>query len=480
MRTRIKVWTFCAVLSVSAFGYADSVPDVLTRGAIDRLPVQEMGAEAFSNPALMPLKREWSVSRAEISFERDVRRKAIIPQLGRGKGVAGLSADAYIKTGKAAIYGDAGYECGTLFDMQWNECGEYEKVYPYVIATEVGGNLRMEKYLFHGGYSRLGDKISWGVEGGYTALLSYRNVDPRPKNTSGDLRIKAGIGWHAPFGYVAAIAGEFGKYRLSTDMEFMSEMGEAKVYHMTGLGQHYVRFAGQGKNVYSDSYTWGVSLNIAPTEISGLYLSGRFQRETMEHVIVDLNKLPMASLWQNTLGLEATWRQRIGWHTLAAEARYDWHRRHGTENIFGDAASGSYPQIGSIEMYADNYYRAAGELLWQYSPEFLHVWGRLTGDWLHSKQDYLSPRLTALSESWKLGLDAGADWRISPKISADIRGGVERRWRISGEFPCLTTASAEAGVAYAFNSKYALGLRIGYRHLSAYGNDYKIKLQFIF
>ncbi|MCM1377439.1 MAG: hypothetical protein NC097_06565 [Clostridium sp.] len=451
--------------------------------------------EIYDNPAFTPMRHGYSLGEVRASFYRDHQSRAVNPQEGCGEGMASLEAEAYIHSGNSTLTGRAGYTNGTVFDLQWNESGDYNRVYPYVIADAVGGNIHRETYSFTGGYSHFKGRLSWGLDGGYDANLSYRKVDPRPKTIAGTLHIRGGIAYNLWKGYMLGLSADFEKYRQSTDISFVSELGESKLYHLTGLGTQYARFAGEGTNVYNDSYICGGGLYIFRPADSGVFAICKYHRMTLSHVIVDINKLPMATLWQNSIDAEAGWRHTGRSCRWTALANISWLRRHGSENIFGDPTSGSYPEIGSLELYAHNYYdihvRALGE--WLLGRHIVD--GSIEGGYSHSRQDYMVPRRKWLVDSEYIRLNAGYSCKLSRKGALRAELNAERRLNVKStlEMGMLSTddeiRSLEESVIQAFSSsqatmtllgadlagiytlspKYALGFDLKFRHMR-YGN----------
>ncbi len=392
-----------------------------------------IGCRSWENPSLMSWKESTSLSGVRVGYEKEHQSAPVVTEEGRGGYDWLFDAHAYIHSGSSTVWGEAGYSNGVLSAPLWNESGEYQRIQPYLIADSIGGDLRRERYNFAGGYARRGSRVSWGVEGGYEAVLSYRQKDPRPENISGDLNLKAGIAVSTFSDYLCAASAVFERYRLSTDISFVSEMGASKLYHLTGLGTRYTRFDGTGSQVYNDSYRFGGTLNILPSSGPGFLINSGLDRTTTRHVIADLNRLPLASLSGTSGYVEA------GYKCVASipEAGYScswgvwggWNasRIHGTENIFGDAATGSYPVIGDLELYADNRYGgsvsgyvglASRRWEWHLHPSV---------GWNHHRIIYLYPRREWLDENLTFGLKTGATLTLSRKSYVTINGGWQHR-----------------------------------------------------
>lgn len=482
-----------AAAATSPVPDADSTGSVISRTLAESRRQLRLNTAAFSNPAMMPLRQDYSLGSIRAGWESRRESQPFTVETGHGGYAGSFDASAYYHNGSATLWGDAAYSNGRRLGQRWNESADFDRLYPYVTADSIGGNLNCERYSFAGGYAHTAQRVIWGVCGGYTAVLSYRNVDPRPRDITGDLTIAIGAGYRAAFGYTAALALYFDKFRQSSDIAFMSELGVSKIYHLTGLGSHYYRFAGTGTSTYNDCHSYGLSLNLISERESGAFLNADISLTDQTHVIEDLNRLPMASLWHKELNLSAGWRQSAGRHRMEAEAGARIYRRHGTENIFGDATSGTYPQIGSLEILADNHHSEYLRLLYE-----LHLDRTMIGispyaTLSHRRTVYLTPRRDRLIDTASVGTELYADRRFSDRLAAMLTLSASHRIPRTSllELPApgdaaeadlheavttgflnascgATSFSAEAKADYALSRRYALGVRarIGYTRLS--------------
>ena len=182
------------------------------------------------------------------------------------------------------------------------------------------------------------------------------------------------------------------KYKQTNEIEFKSEMGVDKIFHLTGLASHYNRFAGDGLSTYYDGYRYGIDFNIYPSDSRGVFATCRLSRLTFNNILSDLNKLPLAHVWHNQLEAEAGLLASAGNIYGGASARIKIYRRHGSENIFGDAASSVYPVIAANEMYADNAIAlaATGRCGVKFGP-VSRAQLQLSPEWSHQTEAYIEP-----------------------------------------------------------------------------------------
>ncbi len=325
----------------------------------------------------------------------------------RGLRQYSLSAEAYIHTGVHTVWGNAAYINGRQINRQWCECADYNMVYPYVQATPSGGDLHREQYTFGGGWAGpVSNRFSLGATLGYEAGIYYRRIDPRPRNVTGNLRLSFGAVMHTAPLFDIGMSFGFNRYTQSSDILFLSEMGHDPIYHLTGLGTHYARFDGLGSNMNYTGYTFSGALQLKYRQA---YAAVTCSRLTMRDIIPSLNKLPIASLWQNTLRTEAGWSHRTGIHSLGTVLHFEASRRHGTENIFGDPAASVYPQIAALEMFADNRQSASMSLLYAVGDENLQLCIYPSARIYHHSQVYRSPLRRSSLTRMNLGMRLRGD-----------------------------------------------------------------------
>lgn len=184
-----------------------------------------MNPMSATNPAV----KQWVLpySYTSISGRRHYNHqsRAIDLQRGRGDDYWAFEASTYMKHKSSTLWGNASYRNGRQRGVVWNESSDADIIYPYFTADSVGGNLNIEQYAFAGGYADHKGRWSWGATLSYIAGLYYRNVDPRPRNTTNRLDISAGAGMRiGSTKYVAAIMIDYRKYKQSADIEFVNEL----------------------------------------------------------------------------------------------------------------------------------------------------------------------------------------------------------------------------------------------------------------
>ncbi len=357
-RLCICVATFVGILQCAA-----QTADTLFVGIQERLLHslsygQRFYGMIYDNPAVQYDRCGYSLTDVVLEGVCRKENEALFPQDGDGHDGFIFSADSYIRCPKFVLWGDAAYENARIRNVRWNETSDCQLLYPYLMADSVGGDMNKEAYSFAGGYAGGKDRFAWGVEFAYDASVAYRGVDPRPKNITSLLSLSLGGSCRVGDSYAVdvSVAGE--KYKQSNELKFYSELGASKVYHLTGLGLHYVRFAGNNCETYYKGYRWTGSLGVHSLRGSGWSAVAQFRYFSFGKIISSLNELPMAEVDEYAVTAEVGYKAVVandGDWGVKFEGEYI--DRRGTENIFGDASSAVYPQIASARQY--------GNVLWR-------------------------------------------------------------------------------------------------------------------
>jgi hypothetical protein len=466
--------------------------------------------QSYNNPAVKQWMMPVSYSELAISYKHDSQTEAVDPQLGDGSNIGGFDADAYIKNGTSTLWGRAYYHAGKQFNIASNETSDAALIYPYFTTDEIGGDMNMEQYYFAGGYADSQGRWSWGGTLSYLAGLYYRNVDPRPRNVTGSLDASLGAAYRVVSDYRLGASINFRKYKQSNDIEFVSEMGSSVIYHATGLGTHYNRFAGTGDAAYYNGYRYGATLNFYPKSGDGLIASMDLSRFTFDKILKDLNHLPLCSVWHNALNLQVGYSQSKRNQTVSLAFNYDYSRRHGKENIFGDASTSIYPKIGYLEMYADNRYAFGFTGLYEYHDSqnrLLSVLPKVS--YSHQRQIYADPRREMLindisasvdvkgaispDEKWLVATQVGYGY-VAPLNSCNlsILDPIDSEASLISATDLYynhysnnhSQVSANLSATRSLTSQYALQLSVGYEYSKYVGglndNEITTTIKFIF
>ena len=415
---------------------------------------------AWSNPSL--LSGEFSSS---LSSVNGMFQNSDSDRFGEFK------AESYMKLSKVTVAAHALYDNGAKHNVRFCENVDIEKVYPYLTYDAVGGNMNLERYSFGGS---VGVDLSerWDVGGSlsYNAGLFYRNVDPRPRIITGNFRLGAGGAYTIGNNYKIGVGLNYGKYKQSCDITFMSELGASKIYHLTGLGSHYSRFAGQGNSTYYNGNSIEAALTLLPVT-SGAYFNAAAAIDKINLILEDLNKLPMSRTDCRTFKVEGGYKGNF-W---GVKAFTEIERKHGYENIFGDAATGQYPQIGSIAMHIINRniygVNATTDLslkntLLSITPEILYN---------HYKELYRDPRRSLKCDYLSSSIKVNAVTVIAQKVI--VKAGVRYTLHspLSDSMENVESDNADlANYISILNDGYSIATQTSHNYMATLGADMMI------
>lgn len=332
--------------------FAQEASAVLQRVAEYQSLFSAFPFQVYENPALSFYQYDSSYIELALSADWQNPNRARIMQEGEKWKDMGFHAQSWYKLDdRSAAWGEAGYVNGERTKIRWNETSDLKVVYPYVMADTIGGDLKSETYYFKGGYVREIHRFTWGLSLDYRALMEYRKKDPRPRNVVSDLNISAGVLWKTGENYAVGGALKVRKYKQTNQVKFFSELGAYKVFHLTGLGMDYVRFAGANSNTYYKGHSWGGSLEGYPLKKQGIAFSLAYTRFSFDKILPDYNDLPLTSVVENEGAGEISWLKNVrsGKWVIALTGKMK--KREGTENLFGNASGNAYPQIGRAKQY---------------------------------------------------------------------------------------------------------------------------------
>lgn len=428
MVRRFFILILLAISVVASAATADSTVTILERVAEARSKMWQMTPEAFG----LPVNRLWmlpmGLSRVGVGYDSERLSEPVDCRDGEGLRAWDIGAESYLRLPSSTVWGTASYSSGCRLNPVWNESSDAGLIYPYFVADSIGGDMKFESYNINGGYAGNNGRWAWGVEIGYEAGLHFRNVDPRPRNVVGQLTLSASVGRRLSSGpYYLGVAVGYMKYKQSADIMFVNDLADTRIWHLTGLGTHYERFAGQGYSHFYDGHRWSGSVTLFPHTGRGLSLTATAGRFSFDHILSSLNKLPLQRAVENQLRFEAAWLQPGEREDYAVAAYVSTASRGGFESIFGDAAAGVYPKIGELEMYHNTSNSVALRGLWQYHPAGADRWRLAVSpsvDYDYRRQTYADP--------WRAMTTAA----IIPSAGVYYGATIDGRWRLDLAVRC--------------------------------------------
>ncbi len=306
------------------------------------------------NPAARYFYSDSTVSYFSLGYISDKSADNYISETGDALSALDVYAGSfYIMDTKTRLSGYASYRNSTRRNSKWNENADYELIYPYVSGDSIGGDIFGEQYKFAGAYSRLSGNWITGAELKYRAQIEHRTVDPRPRNVVSDIDLSLGIGYKSAR-YLLCARAMLNNYNQKSSISFMSDLGSSSIYHMTGLGMDYIRFAGSNTSVSYKGLGYGTGVDFIRDDSRGWGFSFVYVSRNIDKIITSLNYLTLNELSINIINGQLSYSSeksdRFEYGIILNAAYTD---RKGIDNIFGDPTSNSYPLLTSQSMYAN-------------------------------------------------------------------------------------------------------------------------------
>lgn len=334
----------------------DSLP--LSRRAYERATLSRLPyIDRADGVAVSHLRYRSSLSTLGIKYYRREENRALISELGQGASIATLGAKTYLHpSDRETIWGDARYARGVRKGVRWCSTSDYDRLYPYVVADEEGGDMTHESYAFGGGYSRrLLPLLRLAGEVTYRSQQEYRTIDPRPRSIVSDLRVAGGVAYRiGAYDLGLSLSGEIYKQRSS--VSFYSPLGATQQYLMSGLGGSFKRFDTNTPALQYCGREVGVALHLLPREF-GLAASASYRYQTLEEALSDMNEVPIHHYGDHTGSALLAYHRAASLLHWGVELTADASYRRGVEHIVGEPTAGTYPVVG----YNPNFHRLLGD-----------------------------------------------------------------------------------------------------------------------
>ena len=191
----------------------------------------------YTLPALRPYLYKHAATPVKISYFNE-KKERYDPQIGKGNQGFSIATSSYQNNifEDYTVWGEASYGSYKVKQVRFNETSDLDLVFPYVTSDSVGGDLSVEKYHFSGGIARTLGAWTLAAQGGYTANLSHRKVDPRPSNNSSDLDLAFGASYAVSPKYLLSGNAGFRYYKQRNTLKFVSVLGRPSIAYLNGLG----------------------------------------------------------------------------------------------------------------------------------------------------------------------------------------------------------------------------------------------------
>ncbi len=275
-----------------------------------------------------------------------------IQQKGKGTHLWGTEARTLqILNPKTTVWGNASYTQGKNKQVLWNENADYDIIYPYVAADSVGGDMKFENYAFSGGYSKELNSFTIGISGSYKASLSYRDTDPRPKNTTAHFSMALGVNKMMFQKFKMGVYLNAEKYTQKHYLSFVSNQGFPMIYNMSGLGNYNELLSGKLRQAYYEGWSYGGGIQLFEAENRNWYLNIGIKKFNLDKLLTEYTDLTASKIneQQFTFSLGKLFNENRLLCGLFLDGSHT--ERKGTENLFLNENSRNYIRIGSVERY---------------------------------------------------------------------------------------------------------------------------------
>lgn len=410
------------------------------------------------NPSSRSYSNRLSINQMYLGYE-SLNGNAGLQQIEKKRQHFLVHVDGFQKKSDHTVWGYATYKNGNKDNIQWNETSDFEIVYPYVMADTIGGNnLKFEEYSFAGGYAQRINKLSWGIQLQYRALMEYRKRDPRPDNTVSDLEITSGVHYNLSRRYAVGIGLLYQKYKQQNKLIFYSNLGTPKIYHYTGMGTTSYMFSGKNSETLLDGHSFGINLQLLPITNNGLSATVNYKRFSFEKLMPSFQYLPISELKEDTYQTLLSYQKNTELKSLAIKWSTEYKDRIGTEYKFHSPQSANYEKISEDEMFFNKSFSSKLTFLYEDKSGKSITWNVQPYISIFSlEQKYKSPIRKIKVNSFTPGFDSGVS-KIAGSSRFSINTTLAYTIKIDSDFEFNGTPESD----YIYNS-----LQKNYTYLSS-------------
>lgn len=307
--------------------------------------------EIFENPAFMKGFQNFQTSEMELSYKDDKKNNYLIQKPASENGLKLNFQSYYPINSYTSVWGNAFYSNKNKQKITWNENADYSLIYPYFTANSVGGNIKKETYAFLGGYAKKFRTITLGFLMDYKASLSFRNKDPRTKNTTSNLNLKSGIVVNDFYGFDTGLQLGIYKYTQSNNIKFFGELGNPPIYHFNGLGYFNPIFKGDKTNSFYDGLGYGGSVQLLKSNTKDYVFTFGFNQISIDKLIVKNVVIESSTLKNQNVNATFTKIFRTPKNIFGIKLSYHNLSKTGIESILSSRSISNYKIIAKDKKY---------------------------------------------------------------------------------------------------------------------------------
>jgi len=345
---------------------------------------------SFSVPAphYANIGASYSTSKADDGF--------YMAQEGSGVSAFQIHTESFHKQANQSFFGEANFISDEKKNVQWRDVEDAYLLSPYLIADSIGGDYRREAYTIGGGTTIRLNNWEYGIRGNYEGGVSYRKVDPRPRNTVSRIRINPGITYsngNWKYGWF----GEYERYRQNVEIDVEKEDRKVYFYLLQGFGTYNKQFSQLDEafnRIYKGQlYSTGLHMNyVGEKQSTGVLIS--LKRSDFE-ASEDDRRTPY-TITHNIIRTELTHERNILNQTLFLNGQYSFHQTIGNETQYYPTTINTNYIIWKFATQSDRYQSRNqnarfSALLANKNLSRFSVWEQIEGNWQDSRQYYYVP-----------------------------------------------------------------------------------------
>lgn len=317
-------------------------------------------------------------------------------QEGNGASALKLHSESFQVDSKYRFFGKASFLSDQKNNVAWRDVEDYEILSPYLLADSIGGTYKRESYFLSGGATIRYRKMEFGIRASYQGGVSFRQVDPRPRNTVSVICINPGLtyttgNWN--FGWF----GEYQRYRQNVDIQVEKEGRKIYFYLMQGFGIYNRQFSGLDDafsriykgNLYSTGFHVNYGDNIQSTGALVSISQNNIQ------VVETSNRIPYRII-HNKIEAQLTHERELFDRNLFLKGNYSLEQTIGNETQYKPVTISATFIEWQYATQSDRYQNIVqiarfSALLADKNLNHFSMWEKLDVDWHDAKQNYYYP-----------------------------------------------------------------------------------------
>lgn len=449
MRWQNKISVLLLILGIRTADAQDSLSTSLLAEQLS--PVTTLRDGIYASPSLRTWQRQYNYSQIGTSF-RNNKQQLYQQQEGSGQQVLTIHTETWLRqNASTTLWGNATYHNRNLKKVRFNETSDYNLVYPYVTSDSIGGDLKAESYAFQAGLAKAVGKYQLGLQAGYKGEQTYRDRDPRPKNTSSTLDLILSASRKLNNNYALALDLNGTKYNQNNLLAFVSDLGVPMVYQDAGLGMYNELLKGTGnsgnlKLVYN-GLGYSATLQLAPVKYQGWFARASFAQFNVEKLKDGIIDEISTSREQKLTGTLGYLKETSNRHFLA-QVQGTRLKRKGIESkfILQDRDSTNVVRLYKLAdelRYTHEYTQLTARTVYGQTTGSITWYAGLEAGYTNSIQQYVMPTRELSYSHWHAGLDLTAA-RSFRSTTVSLSGYAQRQQNIdnTGYWPDLSVDRA--------------------------------------